>query len=190
VRIVQLVESLEVGGLERMAVDLALEQRSAGHELSVYCLFGAGELQKELDDAGIPVIELHKDRHSKLEVVNSMAKQFVRDCPDVIHGHNPGLHHFAAIAKRLAGVRVCVNTRHSASTSMGVPYQERYFRWVKAWTDQVVFVCDFVRQQLEARLDYPPEKCCVIRNGIRQERFLSRPASPGKLRPRMRFGTV
>jgi glycosyltransferase involved in cell wall biosynthesis len=73
---------------------------------------------------------------------------------------------------------------------MGVPYQERYFRWVKPWTDHVIFVCEFVRQQLDPRLGYPPQKCSVIRNGIRQERFLSHPASPGAVRPRIRFGTV
>lgn len=189
-RIVQLVETLELGGLERMAVDLALSQHSAGHQLSVHCLLGAGALRSELDAAGIPVTEFHKERHSNLALVRSMARQLRRDRPDVIHGHNPGVHHFAAAAKWLAGVPACVNTRHSPATSMGIPYQERYFRWVKPWTDHVVFVCDYVRQHLEPQLGYPPGKCSVIRNGIWQERFLNRPASPGAVRPRIRFGTV
>lgn len=189
-RIVQLVETLEVGGLERLAVNLALTQRASGHQLAVYCLFGAGPLRAELDTAGIPVVEFHKEHHSKPALIWSMASQLRRDRPDVIHGHNPGVHHFAAVAKRLAGVPVCINTRHSAETSSGEPYQERYFRWVEPFTDHVVFDCDFVRQKLEPHLRYSPEKCSVILNGIFYEPFLRRPASPGSRAPRVRFGTI
>ncbi|HEY2011963.1 MAG TPA: glycosyltransferase [Bryobacteraceae bacterium] len=189
-RIVQVVETLEVGGLERLAVDLALAQRAAGHQVSMYCLFGAGPLRAEAEAAGIPVVEFHKERHSKAAIVWSMSRQLRRDRADVVHGHNPGVHHFAAAARWAAGVPVCINTRHSAASSTGQPYQERYFRWVQPWTDHVVFDCQFVRQELEPRMRYPAAKCSVILNGIVYDRFLERPASPGSLRPRIRFGTI
>jgi glycosyltransferase involved in cell wall biosynthesis len=189
-RIVQLVETLQVGGLERLAVNLALTQRANGHELAVYCLFGAGPLRAELDSAGIPVVEFHKEDHSKAALIGAMASQLRRGRPDILHGHNPGVHHFAAVAKRLAGVPVCLNTRHSAVTSTGEPYQERYFRRVRPFTDHVVFDCEFVRQQLEPYLRYPSEKCSVILNGIFYEPFLWRPASPGSKAPRVRFGAI
>src|SRR5678815_1184804 len=153
-RIVQLVETLQVGGLERLAVNLALALRATGHEVSVYCLFGAGPLRAELDSARIPVVELDKDKHSKAALISSMGAQFRRDRPEILHGHNPGVHHFAAVAKRLAGVPVCINTRHSALSSTGEPYQERYFRAVRHFTDHVVFDCEYVRQQLAPRLNY------------------------------------
>ncbi len=189
-RIVQLVETLEVGGMERIAVDLALAQHAAGHQAAVYCLFGAGPLRAELDRTGIPVVELHKERRSKAAVVWSMAAQLRRHRPDVIHGHNPGVHHFAAVAGGLARVPVCLNTRHSATSSTGAPYQERYFRWVEPLTSHVAFVCEHVRNALEPRLRYPIRKCSVILNGIPLEPFLANPASPGKARPRIRFATI
>jgi glycosyltransferase involved in cell wall biosynthesis len=190
VRIVQLVETLEVGGLERVAVDLALAQHGAGHQVSVYCLFAGGPLRKELDGHGIPVREFRKTEHSNATVVWSIARQLRGDRVEVVHGHNPGVHHAAAVAKVLAGAPVCVNTRHSAANSQGVAYQERYFRLVEPLTDHVVFVCEEVRNRLLPRLRYRPEKCSVIWNGVATERFLKRPASPGALRPRIRFGTV
>ena len=189
-RIVQLVENLELGGLERLAVDLALAQQADGHRLAVYCLFGAGPLSRELERGGIPVVELHKERRSKASLVWSMARQLRRDRPDILHGHNPAVHHFAAVAGRLAGVPVCLNTRHSASSSTGAPYQERYFRWVEPFTQHVVCVCDYVRRQLEPRLTYPAAKYSVIVNGIPLEPFLAHPASPGSAAPRIRFGTI
>ena len=189
-RIVQLVETLEVGGLERMAVELALTQRAAGHEVAVYCLFGGGPLARELESAGVRVVEIHKERHSKAATIASMARHLRRGRPDVLHGHNPAVHHFAAVAKWAARVPVCINTRHSATSSMGMPYQERYFRWVEPLTEHVVFDCQYVRNQLEPRLRYPAAKYSVIVNGIRLDRFLAHPAQPGSARPRIRFGTI
>jgi len=122
--------------------------------------------------------------------VLAMARHLRQDRVDVIHGHNPGVHHYAALAARLAAVPACVNTRHSVTNSKGLPYQERYFRWVKPLTSHVVFVCDFVRRGLEPKLGYPAEKCSVIVNGIPLAPFLAHPASPGARRPRIRFGTI
>jgi glycosyltransferase involved in cell wall biosynthesis len=189
-RIVQLVEDLKLGGLERLAVDLAIAQKQAGHQLSVYCLHHAGPLAASLQAAGIPVVAFQKARGFSLATVLVMARRLRADRVDAIHGHNPGVHHYAALAARLAGVPVCVNTRHSVGTSKGLPYQERYFRWVKPLTSHVVFVCDFVRQGLEPKLGYPPGKCSVILNGIPLAGFLARPASPGSRRPRIRVGTI
>jgi glycosyltransferase involved in cell wall biosynthesis len=189
-RIVQFVENLEVGGLERLAVDLILAQKAAGHDCFVYCLFGAGPLKKDLDQAGIPVVEFHKEQRSKAAVVLAMTRQLRRDRVTVLHGHNPGVHHFAAVSARLVGVPVCLNTRHSATSSTGAPYQERYFRWVQPITHHVVFDCDYVRRQLEPRLNYPDAKYSVIVNGIPLEPFLAQPALPRSVPGRLRLGTI
>jgi glycosyltransferase involved in cell wall biosynthesis len=189
-RIVQLVENLELGGLERLAADLALAQKQAGHQVLVYCLFHAGPLAASLESAGIPVAPFQKPPGFSMSAVLAMAKRLRADRAEVIHGHNPGVHHYAALAAQVAGVPVCLNTRHSVTTSKGLPYQERYFRWVKPLTSHVVFVCDFVRRGLELKLGYPHRKCSVILNGIPLAPFLARPASPGGRYPRIRFGTI
>ena len=190
-RIVQLIEHLEVGGLEALAVDLALTQKQQGHEPLVYCMHGSGPLAVKLESAGIPVIAFRKAPGFSLGTILAMARRLRQDRVDVIHGHNPGVHHYGALAARLAGVPVSINTRHSATTSHGVPYQERYFRWVRPLTSHVVFVCDFVRRLLLPRLGFPAEQCSVIVNGIPLERFAGHPAAvPGSRLPVIRFGTV
>ena len=189
-RIVQLVENLELGGLERLAVDLAIAQQQAGHQAIVYCLHGSGPLAQSLEAAGIPVVAFSKAPGFSLGTVLRMARRMRSDRVDVVHGHNPGVHHYAALAARLSGVPVCINTRHSAATSKSLPYQERYFRWVKPLTSHVVFVCDYVGRLLEPQLGYPAAKCSVILNGIPLAGFLARPASPGSRLPRIRFGTI
>lgn len=189
-RIVQLFENLEVGGLESLAVNLALAQKQQGHQPLVYCLHGGGPLAAKLESAGIPVVPFHKAPGFSLRTVLAMARRLRHDRADVIHGHNPGVHHYAAVAARLAGVPVCLNTRHSVTTSQGVAYQERYFRWVRPLTSHVVFVSDFVRRLLLPRLGYPAEQCSVIINGIPLERFASNPDKAGHQKRPLRFGTV
>jgi glycosyltransferase involved in cell wall biosynthesis len=189
-RIVQVVENLELGGLESMAVDLAMAQRQAGHHVTVYCLHAAGPLAERLEAAGIPVAAFDKARGLSLRVVWAMARRMRGDRGGVVHGHNPGVHHYAALAARLAGVPVCINTRHSVLNSRGLPYQERYFRWARPLTAHVVFDCDYVRQGLQRNLRYPAQKCSVILNGIPLAGFLARPASPGSRMPRIRFGAL
>jgi glycosyltransferase involved in cell wall biosynthesis len=184
------VEDLELGGLERLAVDLAVAQKRAGHQLFFYCLFQAGPLAASLEAAGIPVVTFRKAPGFSISTVLAMARRLRQDRADVVHGHNPGVHHYAALAARLAGVPACINTRHSVTSSQGLPYQERYFRWVKPFTSHVVFVCDFVRRGLEPKLGYPAGKCSVILNGIPLTPFLAHPASPSHRRPRIRFGTI
>ena len=61
-RIVQLVETLETGGLERIAFELALAQKSAGHTPILYCMFQGGAFAEQARTAGIPVLEFHR-RH-------------------------------------------------------------------------------------------------------------------------------
>src|SRR5689334_22082146 len=54
-RVVQFVETLNTGGLEVLAVNLATAQRKAGHSPSIYTLFEAGDLAQRAREQGIPV---------------------------------------------------------------------------------------------------------------------------------------
>jgi glycosyltransferase involved in cell wall biosynthesis len=189
-RIAQLVETLETGGLERVAVDLALSQKSAGHEPILYCLFAAGALEGEAKSAGVPVFEFHKKPGFSVETLFRLARQLRRDAPDVLHTHNPGVHHYGALAAWIARVPVVVNTRHGPATSFGHVYQERYFRAMMPLTDRVVFVCEDSRRYLVGQRGLSSRKSSVIANGIKLDPFLERPAAPGSASPRIRFGSV
>jgi glycosyltransferase involved in cell wall biosynthesis len=189
-RILQLVENLDAGGLERLAVDLAISQKSAGHDPILYCMFEPGGLAAEARNAGIPVVAFHKKPGFSVKILTDMARQMRLDAPDVVHTHNPGVHHYGAIAAWMAGVPVRVNTRHGPATSFGQAYQERYFRIVMPLTGQVVCVCEDSRRYLIEHRGLSPGKSSVVINGISLEPFLGRPAQPGSACPRIRFGAV
>jgi glycosyltransferase involved in cell wall biosynthesis len=189
-RIVQLVETLETGGLERIAVDLAMAQKKAGDSPALYCMFTGGPLADEARAAGIPVIEFHKKPGFSLKLLFMLTRQLRRDAPDVVHTHNPAVHHYGAVAAWMARVPGVVNTRHGPAPSSGGAYQERYFRAVMPLTDRVVFVSEDSRRYLEEKRGLASRKSTVIINGIELGDFLERPAAPMSLSPRIRFGAV
>src|SRR5664279_5577049 len=183
-RIAQIVETLEVGGLERMALDLAMEQKAAGHQVFLYCVVAEGPLAEEARAEGIPLRLFAKPPGITLGLPFQMARQFWRDRIEVAHCHNPGVHPYTAAGARCAGVPIVINTRHGPATSMGLPYQERHFRLSLPLTDHVVFVSAQSRTFCMQQYGAPEAKTSVIVNGIRVDKFSEHPARPGSVRPR------
>jgi glycosyltransferase involved in cell wall biosynthesis len=200
-RIVQFVNNLDMGGLERLALDLAQCQLADGHQPSIYCLTHSGRLTAEAEAKGIAVHAFDKPPGMHLGTVRKIAQQLRRDKPDVLHMHNHLVHHYGVVAGRLAGVPVIVNTRHRAEQvlvsspdgsriSIESPDKKSdlIFRATMPWVDSVVFISEGTRQFFIRHRGIPAKKTCVILNGAHVEKFLALPARPGSVLPRVRFG--
>jgi glycosyltransferase involved in cell wall biosynthesis len=192
-----------MGGIERLAVELAVRQKAGGHEPAIYCLTHRGAFADEAEASGIRVMAFEKPHGPSLATVRTIVKALRKDRPDVLHTHNHLVHHYGVVAGRLAGVSAIVNTRHGAL----VQIEEQGSGWVamttspdaKAdliyraslrWTDAVVLISEATRQFFIQHRGCPPEKTHVILNGAPLERFLWSPASPGGMLPKIRFGTA
>ena len=189
-RIVQIVDNLEMGGLERMAIDLAIAHRAAGHLCSIYTAWEPGVLAAQAEAAGVPVVPCRRDPGNSLKFLGAMVRRLSRDKVNVVHTHNPGIHIYSAVAARLAGVPAVVNTRHGPINSLGHPYCESHFRMAMPFTNAVVFVSDHCRRALAPLGHIPDSKSYIIINGIQAVPFLNHFAAPGSCRPRIRFGAV
>lgn len=189
-RIVQFVENLDRGGLERMALDLGAAQKRAGHRVQIYCLHEPGAMAGEAESLGLPVTAFHKKPGPAPAVLARIAWRLRRDRIEAVHTHNPGIHLYAALAARIAGVSVVINTRHSPLKSDGGHYQEGNFLRAMRWTDHVVYVCEHTRRYLVDQRGLPAEPTSVIFNGIDLTKFAGDPARPGSAAGRIRFGTV
>jgi len=189
VRIVQIVESLNIGGLETMALSLAIAQQKAGHTSTIYTVFSGGDLEPRAREAGVAVVPFNKPSGFNPRAIIHMARQLRIDRVDVVHTHNSGIHHYGVAAGRLAGVPVIVNTRHGLAFHSG-RRQEGYYRAVMPLTDAVVFVCSDGRRYYTECGTIPDRKGTVIANGIATAAFQAARATPGAVRPRIRFGTI
>ena len=184
--IVQVVDNLNAGGLERFAIDLGAAHRAAGHASAILCLGEEGALAAQARGSRIDVEAFNKRPGLDLPAVWKLARALRRRGKvDVVHSHNPGNHHYAVAAAKLAGVAVAINTRHGVSSSSGARYNERYFKWVLPWTDKVVYVsADSERYYTGAGI-VPASQGVTILNGTPLEPFLAAPrvaAPDGRLR--------
>jgi glycosyltransferase involved in cell wall biosynthesis len=202
-KIVQFVNNLDMGGIERLAVELGCRQRAAGHEPIIYCLTHRGYFANEAEASGIRVVTFEKDPGPSPRTVWAIASRLKKDRPDVLHTHNHLVHHYGVLAGRLAGVPAIVNTRHGAlvqikeqgsrfvaTTSSPDAKADLIYRACLRWTDAVVLISEATRHFFIEHRGCPSIKTHVILNGALLGRFLDSPASPGALRPRIRFGTA
>lgn len=189
-RIVQLVENLDIGGLERLAVDLAKMASAAGHTATIYCLSRPGYLADEVMQAGISVVAFRKKLGFSPKTLFNMLLRLRRDHADVVHTHNAAVHHYGVAAARLAGVPVVVNTRHGLGNVPFNPRTEKVFRATLPWTDRIVLVSEHSREFFVQERGIPRHKTQVIMNGIPIEKFRYDRPKLKESKPTIRFGTT
>jgi glycosyltransferase involved in cell wall biosynthesis len=188
-RIIQLLPSLDFGGMERLAVDLARQQKAEGHEPSIYCTSHSGQLGPEAEAAKVPVHSFAKTTGLSLRLIRDLASRFGVDRPDVLHVHNALVLHYGIAAARLARVPVVVNTRHGGNMNWD-PHCERIWRQSVRWIDAVVFISEGVRDYYITKDRISRRNTSVIYNGIDIEKFSAHPAHPAACLPRFRVGCV
>lgn len=202
-RIVQFVTNLDIGGMERLAVDLALCQQAEGHEPLIYCLTFSGRLGKEAASKGIRVVSFDKPGGPHPATLWKIYRQLRADKPDVLHTHNHLVHHYGVLAGVCAGVPVIVNTRHRAEhflvngprgSEVSNATKDRKSDWIfratMPWVGCVAMISESTRQFFVKHRGIPQAKTKVILNGAHLERFLEAPAHPGSALPRIRFGNA
>jgi len=188
-KVVQLLPSLAVGGLERFAVDLAIEQKRKGEQSILYCTRDAGPLADEARAAEIPVYTFGKRDGFSVRLIYQVAARLRLDRPDVLLAHNALVLHYGIAAAKLAGIPAVVNIRHGGNLRWD-PRCEWLWRQMVPRTRMVVFVSQSVRDYFVARSGLSTINTRVIYNGIPVEKFSMCRAKPGARLPQFRFGTV
>jgi glycosyltransferase involved in cell wall biosynthesis len=184
--IVHVVRSLELGGLERLAINLAVAQKEGGNPVVVYSVYKhKPALLQEAERAGLRVVQFNKVTGFSIRTLWEMARQLRRDCACVIHTHNQLVHTYGTVAGRLVGVPCVVNTIHG--TKGGI---NRKYGALLPWTDAVVTVSGETASQFAFERARYQDKFHVIRNGVPVSKFVAQSARPGSQWPRIRFGTV
>jgi glycosyltransferase involved in cell wall biosynthesis len=171
-RIIHVVETLHVGGLERVVVDLVKEQVKRGHQCLVICLFEEGRLANELSDSGIKLEVCNKTSGIDFKAINKLAEQIKSFNPDVVHTHNLVCNYYTACAKLKAVSKVLlINTRHGIGRGK-VIIKELFLYGVSLLiTRWVVGVCDVTRDKLRKEFSFFRKKIITVHNGIVIDKF-------------------
>ncbi len=186
VRLLLVVDSLEVGGAERHVVDLAVALAREGYEVTVACSI-AGGLSEPLEEANVPVRQL-LDKLVKRRVSVAFARELRRlireELFDLVHAHIYASAAAATIAVLGTGVPLVV-TEHTEAL-----WQGRRERWASRAifrrAQHIIAVSGAIRRRLIERDAVPPERITVIHNAV----IPAPDAPPGALPEGLRKGPL
>jgi glycosyltransferase involved in cell wall biosynthesis len=199
-RVVHVVVAGEIGGAERMLVDLASRPDSTYADHSVALITPNRALAHLLRDAGLRVHDRGPSPEGPLRFLSTsfgpgdvawIARVISQERADVAHLHTFASQVVGTRAALRAGARV-VRTEHSTRV-FDDPICWPFARWSLARADTCVAISEHVLTVAAARAPWAAGKLRVVRNGVDVHRFAPR-ASPrandftfavvGRLEPR------
>jgi len=173
-QIVELVDSLSAGGTERMVADLSIALQARGHGVRVVCLRGSGPCAEPLHVAGIEVLPLGKPEGMHLSTVGVLTRYLKENRIDVVHTHNPLVHHYGVVCGYQSGAGAVINTTHGINNLENrFGKRETVFRLFSRLGDGVVAVCTAAQQKFSQTGIIPQNKLSVIENGIPLSKLLT-----------------
>lgn len=155
-RAVHVISSMHVGGMEAVALRLALKQRQQGHDARIFALHD-GPLRVVAAAAGVPT-RLGERRRRGMRLLEA-AVSFARWRPEIVHAHNPSALHYASLAAVVARCKV-VMTFHGQGR--GQVRRPRAWEWRR--TSAVAAVSADAANDVRAPAF--GGRLAVIRNGV------------------------
>ena len=163
VKICHMLDNLNVGGLEKIAIDIILSLK--GYEHQMWCLKGKGAMADLLEAKGIIVREFNFEGGLSISSMSKLVRELKKEHFSIIHSH--GL--FPSVWARIAAVfaRVPIRIVHCHSTYYGLYMRERVrLRILSYFTTVLIAVSEAVKKSLVEYIGIPRRSIKVIYNGI------------------------
>jgi len=162
-KIVHVVDSMEMGGAETLVLQMCRLQREQGHDPCVYAVAALGALGEQMRKEGF-VVRAGMGKHLP-DATRSFFRAFREERPDVVHLHNPTPTIYAALAARLTGVPGIVSTRHSLVAPPLDRVMELKYRLAAIFCDWIVGICDATTANVRSARSAPARKIVRVYNG-------------------------
>jgi glycosyltransferase involved in cell wall biosynthesis len=175
-KVFYLVDSLNVGGTESQAVELARRMPAAGYDVTLGCLRAQGPLLERLQGTAVVLREFHPtggvDTPAGLYQLLRLSWLLRREKFDVVHTHDLWSNLLGIPAARLAGVPAIVSSRRDLAHLDWYQGKRRiWLRRIQNLSGAVVANATPIRDALIAEDGFAPAKLRVIHNGVDIEKF-------------------
>ncbi|HZQ95048.1 MAG TPA: glycosyltransferase [Candidatus Sulfotelmatobacter sp.] len=175
-RVFYLVDSLNVGGTETQAVELALRIPALGYEVTLGCLRAQGPLLSRLNGSGVVVREFHPtggvDSPAGVYQLLRLSWFLRQEKFHIVHTHDLWSNLMGIPAARLAEVPAIVSSRRDLAHFEWYRGKRRtWLRRIQNLSGAVLANASPIRDSLITEDGFPPAKVRVIHNGVDPERF-------------------
>jgi len=175
-RVFFLLDSLNLGGTESQAVELALRLDPARYLVTLGCLRLKGPLLAWLQGSRVSVLECQV--HGGVDSTNGiyqmlrLARFLRRGRFQVLHTHDLWSNLLGIPAGRLARIPVLISSRRDLShQSWYTPRKRRFLRQLQRFSSAVLVNSEQIREQLVREDGFSPDEIRVVHNGIDLDRF-------------------
>jgi L-malate glycosyltransferase len=175
-RIFFLLDSLDLGGTETQAVELAKRLDARRYEVTLGCLRASGPLRQRLEPGRVKLLEFRSrrgiDSPGGMYQLLRLAAFLRRGGFDVVHTHDLWSNLLGIPAGRLARVPVIISScRDLSHTDWYTPRRRRILRRIQRHWSMVLANSSAIRDDLVAHDGFTAEQVRVIRNAVDMERF-------------------
>ncbi|MBN1688200.1 MAG: lipopolysaccharide heptosyltransferase II [Candidatus Omnitrophica bacterium] len=162
-RVLQLLPSLEVGGVERGVIDLAKGMKQRGE--SIVVISSGGQLVAELQKMGIPhyALPVHRKSLFSLSLVPKIAEVIRRERIDIIHARSRVPAWLGWIAARMTGIPF-VTTCHGY-------YSTHLLSHVMGWGKRVIVISRIIGRHMIDHFGVPPDRIRLVHRGVNLTQF-------------------
>jgi lipopolysaccharide heptosyltransferase II len=175
----QLLPSLQVGGVERGVIDLVRTLKKRGH--SAVVISSGGELVSELNKMEIPhyTLPVHQKSPFSLSLVSKIAEVIEREHIDVVHARSRVPAWLGWLAARRTG-RPFVTTCHGY-------YSRHFLSQIMGWGKRVIVISNIIGRHMIDHFNVPPERIRLVHRGLDLSQF---PWTPPEKRSRDVFRVI
>ena len=175
-KIFYLVDSMDVGGTETQAVELALRMAARGHEVTLGCLRVNGPLFEKLKGSPVRVKEFHPkgglDTPMGLYQFARLAWFLRREKFEVVHTHDLWSNLMGIVTARLAGIPAIISSRRDLAHFDWYQGKKRHWlRRLQNLSNVIVANATPIRDALISEDKFSPAKLRVIHNGVDTGKF-------------------
>lgn len=175
-RVFHLLDSLNVGGTETQAVELALRMAGPEYKITMGCLHAEGPLLERLQGSPIELREFHPrgglDSPLGLYQLARLVLFLKREQVDVVHTHDLWSNLMGVPAAKVAGVPAIISSRRDLAHFDWYQGPKRaWLRRIQNLSDVVLANATPIRDALIAEDGFAPETLRVIHNGVDTLKF-------------------
>lgn len=161
---------LLTGGLERLLVEFGRNRNGERFETTFVALDGTGRPAEDLRRQGHHVECVADVVSGKIARLRRLTQIFREGKFDIVHTHNTLPHFYGALAARMAGVPVVVNSQHGRGCGSGWKAKLQ-FRLANRLSDRVVGVSEDAAELCRRDDIRSAERTMAIWNGVDLDRF-------------------
>lgn len=166
-KLLLVTHDLNIGGLQKLVIDIALNIDRARFDVAVCCLRESGPMAKELVENDIPIFEINQVVDGKINYFSfvDVYRLLKNEKVDIIHTHNTNPFIDGGVAAILARTPVRIHTDHARE----YPDKQRYMiaeRVLSVFYDKIVAVSEQTKSNLVNYEKINPSRIITIQNGV------------------------